>query len=95
MHDRLRVPTLDTAPSVRREPVEHTHAHAPDALAARCAPLPHHHLPSAFIGVAERPAQPAVARGLPIDGARFALDALREQLEELLSVLVLARGEER
>ena len=77
VHDGLGVATFDTAASVRCQTVKHGLAEV-----SAC--------PVIFL---RQFAQTTVPPDLLCNSNRFALDALREKLEELLGVLVFSGGE--
>ena len=79
MHDCLRVPALHTAPPIRSEPIKYALYTLPPAALPVCLP---------------RQRESAVPPTLLVNRTRLVLDALGEELKELLRVLVLARGEE-
>ena len=78
MHDGLRVATLDTTPSIRRQAIK-------DSLTE---------VPTCPIVFLRQATQPTVAPDLPCYGSQFGLDAFGEELEQLLGVLVFSRREQ-
>jgi hypothetical protein len=78
MHDGLGVSALDAASSVGGQAVKR-------ALADFASP---------FVVRGSETAETAISIALLIDGCALGFDALCEELEELLGILMLARGEE-